>query len=42
MGTRGLTMVICDGETKVAQYGQWDHYPEGNGITCLEFTKRYP
>lgn len=40
MGTRGLTMVICDGETKVAQYGQWDHYPEGNGITCLEFLQK--
>lgn len=27
MGTRNLTMLISDGETKVAQYGQWDGYP---------------
>lgn len=38
MGTRNLTMVINQkGETKVAQYGQWDGYPEGQGVTCLEF-----
>lgn len=36
MGTRGLTKVIDkDGITKVAQYGQWDHYPEGQGIKIL-------
>lgn len=36
MGTRGLTKVIDkNGITKVAQYGQWDHYPEGQGITIL-------
>jgi len=37
MGTRNLTMVIADGETKVAQYGQWDGYPEGQGLTALRF-----
>lgn len=37
MGTRNLTMVISNGETKVAQYGQWDGYPEGQGVTALNF-----
>lgn len=37
MGTRNITMVISDGQTKVAQYGQWDGYPEGQGATILEF-----
>lgn len=37
MGTRNLTMVIKDAQTKVAQYGQWDGYPDGQGITALSF-----
>jgi hypothetical protein len=37
MGTRNLTMVISEGKTKVAQYGQWDGYPEGQGKTILSF-----
>lgn len=37
MGTRNLTMVISNGETKVAQYGQWDGYPEGQGAIALDF-----
>ena len=40
MGTRGITMVILGGEPVVAQYGQWDHYPSGQGITCLEFLQK--
>lgn len=40
MGTRNLTMVISDGETKVAQYGQWDGYPEGQGTTVLAFLQK--
>lgn len=38
MGTRNLTMVIDkEGKTKVAQYGQWDGYPDGQGKTILKF-----
>ena len=37
MGTRHLTCVVKDGEYKVAQYGQWDGYPSGQGKTVLEF-----
>lgn len=37
MGTRNLTMVISKGEFKIAQYGQWDGYPEGQGSTVLSF-----
>lgn len=37
MGTRNLTMVIEDQQTKVAQYGQWDGYPQGQGLTILSF-----
>lgn len=39
MGTRNLTMVIHNGETKIAQYGQLDGYPDGQGATCLNFLK---
>ena len=40
MGTRNLTMVINqEGETKVAQYGQWDGYPSGVGVSVLSFLK---
>ena len=39
MGTRNLTIVYLDGEYKVAQYGQWDGYPEGQGLVCLRFLK---
>ena len=40
MGTRHLTVAKLDGEWKVAQYGQWDGYPEGQGITVLEFARK--
>lgn len=40
MGTRNLTMVISNGKTKVAQYGQWDGYPSGQGATILTFFKK--
>jgi hypothetical protein len=37
MGTRNLTMVIQDQQTRIAQYGQWDGFPDGQGITILAF-----
>lgn len=37
MGTRGLTAVILDGAHRIAQYGQWDHYPDGQGVGVLAF-----
>ena len=37
MGTRNLTCVVLDGEYKIAQYGQWDGYPSGQGIRILRF-----
>lgn len=40
MGTRGVTTVIIDGEIRVQQYGQWDHYPEGQGLDALKFARR--
>ena len=41
MGTRNLTIVQLDGEYKVAQYCQWDGYPEGQGKTVLHFLRDY-
>jgi hypothetical protein len=41
MGTRNLTVVFSDGEYKVAQYGQWDGYPDGQGATALEFCQKH-
>lgn len=37
MGTRHLICVVKDGEYKVAQYGQWDGYPGGQGLDVLNF-----
>jgi hypothetical protein len=39
MGTRGLTKVIKNDKVVVAQYGQWDHYPSGQGLTALQFLR---
>lgn len=41
MGTRNLTMVIKNEQFKVAQYGQWDGYPGGQGKTALGFLKKF-
>ena len=37
MGTRHLVTVRVDGQYKVAQYGQWDGYPTGQGKDICEF-----
>lgn len=42
MGTRNLTKVIDkDGAIRVAQYGQWDGYPSGQGVNMLSFISEY-
>lgn len=41
MGTRGLTAVMFGGEYRIAQYGQWDHYPGGQGIVALDFCRTW-
>lgn len=42
MGTRNLTKVVdAEGITRVAQYGQWDGYPEYTGTRILEFIKEH-
>lgn len=40
MGTRNLTIIQLDGKYKVAQYGQWDGYPECGGIEALTFARK--
>lgn len=39
MGTRNLVAVVHDGQFKVAQYGQWDGYPSGQGVIALNFLR---
>ena len=39
MGTRNLTIVKADKETKIVQYGQWDGYPTGQGQGIADFLK---
>jgi len=41
MGTRHLVCVVQDGQMRVAQYGQWDGYPSGQGMTVLNFLQAY-
>lgn len=37
MGTRHLIIVKSENKTKVAQYGQWDGYPTGQGKDIATF-----
>lgn len=37
MGTRNLTIVKLNGKVRVAQYGQWDGYPTGQGKKIAAF-----
>ncbi len=39
MGTRHLICVVKDDKYVVAQYGQWDGYPKGQGVHVLNFLK---
>ena len=39
MGTRNLIAVISNEEVKVAQYGQWDGYPIGQGMKIYQNLK---
>lgn len=39
MGTRNSTIVKLDGEVRVAQYGQWDGYPTGQGQAIADFLR---
>lgn len=40
MGTRHLIAVVADGKFRVAQYGQWDGYPEGQGVGILKYLRK--
>lgn len=39
MGTRHLVAVASEGEYRIAQYGQWNGYPSGQGTTALAFAR---
>lgn len=39
MGTRHLIAVVYNNGYKIAQYGQWDGYPSGQGFGILEFLR---
>ena len=39
MGTRHMIAVVNKGKYRVAQYGQWDGYPAGQGISILNFLR---
>ncbi|OQO04186.1 hypothetical protein B0A48_10796 [Cryoendolithus antarcticus] len=37
MGTRHLICIYHNGRFVLAQYGQWDGYPDGRGVRILAF-----
>lgn len=42
MGTRNLTLVWYKGKWRIAQYGQWDGQPDGQGVRILRFINNLP
>lgn len=40
MGTRHLIAATLDGDFRLAQYGQWDGYPSGQGLDVLAFLRQ--
>lgn len=40
MGTRHLIAAKVNGEYKLAQYGQWDGHPDGQGVDVLFFLRQ--
>lgn len=40
MGTRHLIAVVAGNRHRIAQYGQWDGYPSGQGVTVADFAKK--
>ncbi len=41
MGTKNLTVVISNNKHLIAQYCQWDGYPDGQGQKALEFANAH-
>lgn len=39
MGTRHLTVIVKDNKIKLSQYGQWDGYYSGQGVTFTNFVR---
>lgn len=39
MGTRHVIAIVQNNEYKLAQYGQWDGYPSGQGLYILNFLR---
>ncbi|EJD44955.1 hypothetical protein AURDEDRAFT_151976 [Auricularia subglabra TFB-10046 SS5] len=39
MGTRHLIIAYYNGKYHIAQYGQWDGYPSGQGCDVLQFVR---
>jgi hypothetical protein len=39
MGTRHLTIIKHEGQIKLANYGQWDGYPSGQGRNIIEYLR---